>query len=68
MAEYLSDEQVNRYGRFPADPSAEDLERFFYLDAAGLAKVADSVVITTGSAAASNGPSADARYVSGRST
>src|SRR5437868_14751239 len=38
--EYLSDDQVSWYGRFPADPSPEDLERFFFLDAAALEEVA----------------------------
>ncbi|WP_239342236.1 DUF4158 domain-containing protein [Frankia sp. CiP3] len=35
--EYLSSEQVSRYGRFVADPTPEELERFFYLDADTLA-------------------------------
>jgi hypothetical protein len=30
--EYLSDEQVSRYGRFVTDPTAEELEKFFFLD------------------------------------
>ncbi len=34
--EYLSDEQVRRYGAFVADPTPEELERFFFLDAAAL--------------------------------
>jgi hypothetical protein len=33
--EFLSDEQVARYGGFLGDPSAYDLERFFRLDAEG---------------------------------
>ena len=33
--EFLSDEQVARYGGFVGDPSAYDLERFFRLDAEG---------------------------------
>ncbi|MFI6803348.1 DUF4158 domain-containing protein [Streptosporangium canum] len=36
--EYLSDEQVGRYGRFVADPTPEELERFFFLDEAALAE------------------------------
>ncbi|WP_327581941.1 DUF4158 domain-containing protein [Nonomuraea sp. NBC_00507] len=36
--EYLSDEQVGRYGRFMADPTPEELERFFFLDEAALAE------------------------------
>jgi len=34
--EYLSDEQARRYGAFVADPSPEELERFFFLDAKAL--------------------------------
>ena len=34
--EYLSDEQSRRYGAFVADPSPEELERFFFLDARAL--------------------------------
>ena len=34
--EYLSDEQVSRYGRFVADPTAEELKKFFFLDGAAL--------------------------------
>ena len=34
--EYLSDEQVRRYGAFVADPSPEELERFFFLNAEAL--------------------------------
>src|ERR1035441_7854349 len=37
---YLSEDQRARYRRFLADPSPEDLERFFYLDAVALAEVA----------------------------
>ena len=39
--EYLSDEQVSRYGRFVADPTAEELEKFFFLDGAALARAQD---------------------------
>jgi hypothetical protein len=39
--EYLSDDQRARYRRFLADPSPEDLERFFYLDTAALAAAAE---------------------------
>jgi TnpA family transposase len=35
----LSGEQVGRYGRFVADPTPEELERFFFLDEAALAEV-----------------------------
>ncbi|MBB5076333.1 hypothetical protein [Nonomuraea endophytica] len=31
--EFLSDEQVARYGRFPEEPTALELEQFFRLDA-----------------------------------
>ena len=34
--EYLSDEQARRYGAFVADPSPEELERFFFLNADAL--------------------------------
>jgi hypothetical protein len=37
--EWLSGEQVGRYGRFVADPTPEELERFFFLDEAALAEV-----------------------------
>jgi hypothetical protein len=36
--EYLSDDQVGRYGRFVADPTPEELEKFFFLDEAALAQ------------------------------
>ncbi|WP_169750282.1 DUF4158 domain-containing protein [Streptosporangium amethystogenes] len=34
--EYLSEEQTRRYGAFVADPTPEELERFFFLDEAAL--------------------------------
>ncbi|MDP9843371.1 Tn3 family transposase [Streptosporangium lutulentum] len=34
--EYLSDEQVGRYGRFVVDPTPEELEKFFFLDGKAL--------------------------------
>ena len=37
--EWLSSEQAGRYGRFVADPTPEELERFFFLDEAALAEV-----------------------------
>jgi hypothetical protein len=37
--EWLSGEQEGRYGRFVADPTPEELERFFFLDEAALAEV-----------------------------
>ena len=37
--EWLSGEQAGRYGRFVADPTPEELERFFFLDEAALAEV-----------------------------
>ncbi|MEU8148781.1 DUF4158 domain-containing protein [Nonomuraea sp. NPDC048901] len=39
--EFLSDEQVARYGRFPEEPSASELEQFFRLDRAALDALAD---------------------------
>lgn len=36
--EYLSDDQVGRYGQFVADPTHEELERFFFLDEEALAE------------------------------
>ncbi|GAA3603826.1 hypothetical protein GCM10022419_105480 [Nonomuraea rosea] len=38
--QYLSEEQRDRYRRFLTDPSPENLEQFFYLDADALAEVA----------------------------
>ncbi|WP_331719031.1 DUF4158 domain-containing protein (plasmid) [Streptomyces sp. NBC_00289] len=34
--EYLSDDQVARYGRFAEEPSAQELEEFFRLDSVAL--------------------------------
>lgn len=34
--EFLSDEQIARYGRFPEEPSPAELEQFFQLDRAAL--------------------------------
>ena len=34
--EYLSSEQVGRYGRFVAEPTPEELERFFFLNGPAL--------------------------------
>lgn len=42
--EWLSGEQVGRYGRFVADPTPEELERFFFLDEAALAEVPEVVI------------------------
>ncbi|GGT25270.1 hypothetical protein ACFFV7_29720 [Nonomuraea spiralis] len=39
--EYLSAAQVDRYGRFVAGPTPEELERFFFLDAAALEEARD---------------------------
>jgi len=38
--EFLSDEQVSTYGRLPSEPSAAEVERFFYLDDADRSLVA----------------------------
>ena len=38
--EFLSDGQVSTYGRFPSEPSAAEVERFFYLDDADRSLVA----------------------------
>ena len=38
--EFLSDEQVARYGRFPQEPSATELEQFFRLDQSALDQAA----------------------------
>jgi hypothetical protein len=37
--EFLSDEQVARYGRFPQEPSVAELEQFFRLDRVALEQV-----------------------------
>lgn len=34
--EFLSDEQIARYGRFPEEPSAAELEQFLRLDRSAL--------------------------------
>ena len=34
--DFLSDDQVSRYGRFAAEPTPGELEQFFRLDAPGL--------------------------------
>ncbi|MFI9842268.1 DUF4158 domain-containing protein [Nonomuraea sp. NPDC051941] len=34
--EFLSDEQIARYGRFPEEPSPAELKQFFRLDRAAL--------------------------------
>lgn len=34
--EFLSDEQIARYGRFPEEPSSAELEQFFRLDRSAL--------------------------------
>lgn len=34
--EWLSGEQADRYGRFVADPTPEELERFFFLNTEAL--------------------------------
>jgi TnpA family transposase len=39
--EFLSDEQAARYGRYQADPSPEQLARFFYLSPQDVAFLAD---------------------------
>ncbi|MEV3927659.1 DUF4158 domain-containing protein [Actinomadura coerulea] len=39
--EFLSDEQVARYGRFPQERSPGELERFFRLDQAALEQVGE---------------------------
>ena len=39
--EFLSDEQAARYGRYQADPSPEQLARFFYLSPRDILFLAD---------------------------
>jgi len=39
--EFLSDEQAARYGRYHADPSSEQLARFFYLSPQDIRFLAD---------------------------
>ncbi|WP_185075203.1 DUF4158 domain-containing protein [Nonomuraea jabiensis] len=41
MNTHVSDEQAARHGRFPGEPSAAELERFFWLDRGALEVVAD---------------------------
>ncbi|MCX4596498.1 Tn3 family transposase [Streptomyces sp. NBC_01549] len=38
--EYLSEDQIGRYGRFAGEPSVQELEEFFRLDAVALEKAA----------------------------
>ena len=38
--EYLSEEQIARYGRFAGEPSVQELEEFFRLDATALEQAA----------------------------
>ncbi|MEU9191254.1 DUF4158 domain-containing protein [Streptomyces sp. NPDC048484] len=38
--EYLSEDQIARYGRFAGEPSAQELEEFFRLDAEALEQAA----------------------------
>ncbi|RAY15563.1 hypothetical protein DPM19_07140 [Actinomadura craniellae] len=45
--EFLSDEQVARYGRFPQEPSPGELERFFRLDQAALEQVGERRSLAT---------------------
>ncbi|MGI5170490.1 DUF4158 domain-containing protein [Spirillospora sp. CA-253888] len=45
--DFLSDEQVARYGRFPQEPSPGELERFFWLDQAALEQVGERRSPTT---------------------
>jgi len=49
--EFLSDEQAARYGRYHADPSPEQLARFFYLSPADVAFLAPTAGRTPSSAA-----------------
>jgi hypothetical protein len=48
-AEFLSDEQAAAYGRFTAEPSRDELERFFFLDDADRALAHKPAVTITGS-------------------
>jgi hypothetical protein len=67
--QYLSEVQRARYRRFLTDPSPEDLERFFYLDAVALAEVAKKRGHVTGtdglSLAAAGGPDRSSAPASG---
>ncbi|MDP9868724.1 MULTISPECIES: DUF4158 domain-containing protein [Streptosporangium] len=56
--EFLSDEQIARYGRFPEEPSAAELEQFLRLDRSAL----DALASKRRPATSSAGPCSGARY------